>query len=133
VDHAIVVAGQPSRNRPTGRVILLVLLLAFPLLALLVLEQGRVIDAQRLLIWQLNSDSQQLHSMRVREMQNRARQAAPAPKAPSTDAQQQPGTQQQPEASPERKNRKRHESKQISPPPPQEYPVSRRVPARKSA
>jgi len=133
VDHTIVVAGQPSRNRPAGSVILVVLLLTFPLLALLVLEQGHVIDAQRLLIRQLNSDSQQLNSTRVREMQNRARQGPPAPKAPSTDAPQQPGAQQQPDASPERKNRKRDESKQISPPPPQEYPVSRRLPARKSA
>ena len=133
MEHTIVVAGQPFRNRPAGTVILVVLLLAFPLLALLVVEQGRVIDAQRLLIRELNGDSQQLHSMRVREMQNRARQAAPATKTPPADAQQQPGVKPQPEAAPERKNRKRHESKQISPPPPQEYPVSRRLPARKSA
>jgi len=133
VEQTIVVAEQPQRNRPTGQVILVLLLVTFPLLALLVLEQGRVIDAQRLLIQQLNSDSQQLNSMRVRDLQNRAKPATPPVTTPQADAQKQPGAQPQSGAAPERKSRKRHESKQAPPPPPQEYPGTRAVPVRKSA
>jgi hypothetical protein len=114
------------------------LLATLPLLALLVLEQGRVIDAQRLLIRQLNGDSQQLNSIRVREAQNHTKQGAPPAKPPQADtqqpgAQQQPGTQQRPGAAPEHKNRRRHDSKQDPPAPPQEYPGTRQVPVRKSA
>ena len=139
MEQTIVVAEQPQRNRPTGQVILAVLLVTFPLLALLVLEQGRVIDAQRLLIQQLTSDSQQLNSMRVHDLQNRAKPAAPSAKTPQADAQQQTGAQpqtgapQQSGAAPERKSRKRHQTQQAPPPPPQEYPGTRAVPVRKSA
>ena len=133
MEQTIVVAEQPSRNRPTGTVILVMLLVTLPLLALLVLEQGRVIDAQRLLIQQLTSDSQQLNSIRVRELQNRAKPAAPSAKTPQADTQPQTGAQPQSGAAPERKSRKRHESKQAPPPPPQEYPGTRAVPVRKSA
>jgi len=133
VEQTIVVAEQPQRNRPTGQVILAVLLVTFPLLALLVLEQGRVIDAQRLLIQQLTSDSQQLNSIRVRDLQNRAKPAAPPAKTPQADTQPQPGAQPQSGAAPQSKSRKRHESKQAPPPPPQEYPGTRPLPVRKSA
>ncbi len=126
MEQTIVVAGQPPRNRLTGQVILVVLLFTFPLLALLVLEQGRVIDAQRLLIQQLSSDTQQLNAIRMRELQNRAKPAAPPAKTPPADTQQQPG------AAPQRKNRKRHESQQAPPAPPQEYPGTRPVPVRKA-
>ena len=119
MEQTIFVAGQPPRNRLTGQVILVVLLFTFPLLALLVLEQGRVIDAQRLLIRQLSADSRELNSMRVRELQNRSKQAAPPAKTPPADTQQQPGTEQQPGAAPQPKNRKRHESKQAPSAPPQ--------------
>jgi len=132
VDQTIVVAGQPSRNRPVGTVIVVLLLVTFPLLALLVLEQGRVIDAQRLLIRQLNSDSQQLNAIRVRELQDRNKPGAPAAKNPPPDAQPQPGAQPQSGAAPQSKNPKRHESTQSTPAPPQEYPATRRVPVRKS-
>jgi len=133
VEQTIVVAEQPQRNRPTGQVILAVLLVTFPLLALLVLEQGRVIDAQRLLIQQLTSDSQQLNSIRVRELQNRAKPAAPSAKTPQADTQPQTGAQPQSGTAPEHKSRKRHESKQAPPAPPQEYPGTRPVPVRKAA
>jgi hypothetical protein len=132
VDQSIVVAGQPPRNRPSGTVIVVLLLVTFPLLALLVLQQGRVIDAQRVLIHQLNSDSQQLNAIRRRELQDRTRQAAPTAKNPPAGAQQQPGTQPQPGAAPQSKNRKHNESKQAPPAPPQEYPATRQVPVRKS-
>jgi len=139
VEQTIVVAERPERNRPTGQVILVLLLVTFPLLALLVLEQGRVIDAQRLLIQQLNSDSQQLNSIRVRDLQNRAKPAAPTAKTPQADTQQQPaappqtGAQPQPGAAPQAKNRKRRQTQQAPPTPPQEYPGTRPVPVRKSA
>ncbi len=132
MEQTIVVAEQPPRNRLTGHVILVVLLFIFPLLALLVLEQGRVIDAQRLLIQQLSSDSRQLNAFRMRELQNRAKQAAPPAKTPQADSQPQSGTQQQPGAAPQPKNRKRHESKQAPSAPPQEYPGTRPVPVRKA-
>jgi hypothetical protein len=132
VEQSISVAETPPRNRLTGHVILVVLLVAFPLLALLVLEQGRVIEAQRVLIQQLSSDSQQLNAIRMRELQNR-KQAAPPAKTPQADTQPQPGTQQQPHAAPPPKNRKRHESQQAPPAPPQEYPGTRPMPVRKSA
>ena len=125
MEQTVVEAAPPSRNRPHGRVILVVLLVTFPLLALLVREQSRVIDVQRVLIQQLAIDSEQLSAMRVRELQNRAKPAAPSSKTPPAD------TQQQPSPAPKRKNHKRHESKQ-DPAPPQEYPASRPVPARKS-
>jgi len=145
VEQTIVVAGQPQRNRPTGQVILVLLLVTFPLLALLVLEQGRVIDAQRLLIQQLSGDSQQLNSIRVRELQNRAKQATPPAPPPQADTQPQPGAQPQPGpqpqtgtqpqsgAAPERKSRKRRQTQQAPPLPPQEYPGTRPLPVRKSA
>jgi len=127
VEQAIVVAEKRSRNRLTGQVILVLLLFAFPLLALLVLEQGRVIDAQRLLIQQLSGDTKELNSIRARQLRDRAKPAAPSAKTPQADTQQQPG------AAPERKGRKRRESKQAAPPPPQEYPGTRQVPVRKAA
>ncbi|MGA9207489.1 MAG: hypothetical protein WB347_06795 [Terriglobales bacterium] len=139
MEQTIVVAEQPQRNRPTGQVILVVLLVTFPLMALLVLEQGRVIDAQRLLIQQLTSDSLQLNSIRVRDLKNRAKPAAPPAKTPQADpqpqagAQPQTGAQPQSGAAPQSKSRKRHQSKQAPPPPPQEYPGTRAVPVRKSA
>lgn len=140
VEQTIVVAEQPRRNRPTGQVILVLLLVAFPLLALLVFEQGRVIDAQRMLIQQLSVDSQELNSMRVRDLKNRAKQAAPpsdkAPQADKTqpaDSQAQTGAQPQAGATPQPKSRKRHQTQQTPPPPPQEYPGTRPVQVRKSA
>ena len=139
MEQTIVVAERPERNRPTGQVILVLLLVTFPLLALLVLEQGRVIDAQRLLIQQLNSDSLQLNSIRVRDLQNRAKPAAPTAKTPQADTQQQPaappqtGAQPQPGAAPQAKNHKRRQTQQAPPAPPQEYPGTRPVPVRKSA
>ena len=132
VDQTIVVAGQPSRNRPVGTVIVVMLLVTFPLLALLVVQQGRVIDVQRLLIQQLNNDSQQLNAIRARELRNRARQAAPAAKSPPADAQQQPDAQPQSGAAPQSKSRKRHGSTPAPAAPPQEYPATRPVPVRKS-
>ena len=131
MDQTIVIAGQPSRNRPVGTVIVVLLLVTFPLLALLVVEQGRVIDSQRLLIQQLNGDSQQLNAIHVRELQDRMKQADKAAKNPPTDAQQQPGAQPQSGAAPQSKDQKRHESTQ-APAPPQEYPATRPVPVRKS-
>jgi len=125
VEQTVVEAAPPSRNRSHGQVILVVLLVISPLLALLVREQSRVIEAQRLLIRQLAIDSDQLNAMRVHELQNRAKPAAPSSKTPPADAQQQPSP------APKRKNHKRHESKQ-EPVPPQEYPATRSVPARKS-
>ena len=127
LEQTMVVAGQPARNRHSGQVTLVVLLVSLPLLALLVLQQGRVIDAQKLLIRQLSNDSWQLNSIRVRELQDRARQAAPpaanSPDNPSPD-------KQQPGAAPERKKHKRHENKATRPAVPQEYPATRHVPVR---
>ena len=144
MEQTIVVAGQPRRNRITGQVILALLLFTFPLLALLVMEQGRVIDAQRLLIQQLSGDSQQLSSIRVRDLQNRAKQAAPAAKPPQAETQQpgaqpqsgappQAGAQPRSGAAPQSKNHKRRQTQEVAPPPPQEYPASRPMPVRKSA
>ena len=130
MEQTIVEAVQPSRNRPQGQVILVVLLIAFPLLALLVREQSRVIDTQRLLIQQLAIDSSQLNSLRVRELQNRAKPAAPSASAPSANAPS--AMTKATSATPERQPRKRHESKQEPTPGPQEYPGSRAVPVRKS-
>jgi transcriptional regulator of acetoin/glycerol metabolism len=133
VEESVVVAGRPPRNRLTGHVILAVLLFAFPLLVLLVVEQGRVIGAQRVLIQQLSSDSQQLSVMRMRE-QNRTRQAAPAAKLPQAETQQQPSAAPQAGATPEHKKRKRHRKQALPapPPPPQEYPATRSMPVRKA-
>ena len=128
MEQPIVEAAQASRNRPQGLVILLVLLVTFPLLALLVREQSRVIENQRLLIQQLSIDSQQLNSLRMRELHNRAKPAAPTAKVPPTDTQK-----PQPSAPAERKSPKRHQSKQNPTPGPQEYPGTRPLPVRKSA
>ena len=132
MDETIVIAGQPSRNRPVGTVIVVLLLVTFPLLALLVVEQGRVIDSQRLLIQQLNIDSQQLNAIHVRELQERMKQADKAAKHPPADAQSQPGAQPQSGAAPQSKDQKRHESTQAPSAPPQEYPATRPMPVRKS-
>jgi outer membrane biosynthesis protein TonB len=133
VEQTIVEAGQPSRNRPQGQVILVVLLFALPLMALLVREQSRVIDTQRVLIQQLAIDSSQLNSIRMRELQNRPKPAAPSANAPSANAPS-TDTQKPPSTTPEHKPRKRHESKQepTPTPGPQEYPANRAVPVRKS-
>jgi hypothetical protein len=69
-----------------GRMILLTLLITLPFLGLLIMEQGRVIDSQRLLIQQLVGDSLELNNMRVRDLNNN-RQAGQANKAlPQTPA-----------------------------------------------
>jgi hypothetical protein len=125
----MVATEQPSRNRLSGQVILVLLLVTFPLLALLVLQQGRVIDAQRLLILQLSGDSQQLNSIRIRELQNRGKQAAPPAMNSRSDTQPQSG--QQPGADPQQKNHKRREKKPAPPAAPQEYPGTRQAPIRK--
>jgi hypothetical protein len=132
LEQTIVVAEQPCRNRLNGQVIVVLLLVALPLLALLVFQQGRVIDAQRLLIRQLSSDSQQLNAFRVRELQNRTKQTHPPAKTPGTDLQQNQNSQQ-PGAAPEPKNRTRPQTKESLPHFPQEYPGARPLPVRKSA
>jgi len=124
MEQTISTTPERSRNRPQGQVILAVLLVTFPLLALLVREQSRVIDAQRLLIQQLAVDSEQLNSMRMRELASRAKPAVPAPSAPASD------TQKQTTPIPKPKSHKRPESKPNHTP--QEYPSSRPIPARSS-
>jgi hypothetical protein len=54
-----------------------VMLVAYLLLSLLILEQGRIIESQRTLIRELFSDSLQLNAMKVEKHQ--ADQQAPAP------------------------------------------------------
>jgi hypothetical protein len=112
------------RNRISSQVMALLLLTVFPLMSLLVVEQGRVIDSQRGLIRILNHDSQALNAIRLHEVQNRARQDASRSKN-SADGQQPPAT-----PAPEHKKSKRQESPK--PPAPQEYPALRQVPARKA-
>jgi hypothetical protein len=118
---------EPAQPRSKGTVILIVLLATFPLLALLVWQQGRVIDNQRVLIQQLFGDSQELNAMRIRERQNQSKPAAtvpdttakadhPAAAAPATPA------------APARKHTKRTQPEKPSAP--QEYPASRPVPTR---
>ncbi|MBV9087521.1 MAG: hypothetical protein JOY79_08560 [Acidobacteriaceae bacterium] len=90
-----------------GRMILLTLLITLPFLALLVMEQGRVIDSQRLLIQQLVGDSLELNSMKVRDMNNnrqaqqsskdKDKAAAQAPAGPQSRATQ-PGAAAKPKA-----------------------------------
>ena len=133
LEQTTIPAAEPSRKRFDGQVTVVSLLIALPLLALLVFEQGRVIDAQRLLIRQLSSDSQQLNAIRVQELQKRSGQAHAPAATPKADAPQQPRSGQQPSMTPEKKNPKRHQGRQASPPPPQEYPATRAVPVRKSA
>ena len=127
-----IVAEQPRRNRLNGQVIMVLLLVAVPLLALLIVQQGRVIDAQKLLIRQLSSDSQQLNAFRVRELQNRNKQGQrsagkPESNVPRAESSPQPG------AAPEQKNLNRPESKRSQPHFPQEYPGARPMPTKKSA
>jgi hypothetical protein len=86
----------PERPRSHGRLILLTLLVVFPFLALLVTEQGRVIDSQRLLIQQLVGDSLELNQMKARDLKNRALEAPPA--APQSRSNQQPGEASKPKA-----------------------------------
>ena len=133
MERITIAGGEPSRNRSNGQVTVILLLITLPLLALLVFQQGRVIDTQRVLIRQLNSDSQQLNAIRVQELQKRSNQTHPPAATPQADAPQQPRSGQQPSIAPERKNPKPRESKKAAPPPPQEYPATRAVPVRKSA
>lgn len=51
-----------------------IMLAAYLMLSLLVIEQARVIDSQRTLIRALFSDSLQLNDMRVREHQRQAQE-----------------------------------------------------------
>ena len=67
--HAVAVPKAPKVL--PGRMILLTLLITLPFLALLVMEQGRVIDSQRLLIQQLVGDSLELNNMKVRDLNNK--------------------------------------------------------------
>ena len=111
----------PRPRKIKARVLLAMLLVVFPVLVLLVREQGRVIDAQRLLIQQLFGDSQELNAMRVRDLNNRRPQAtpAPAPQAPADTPQAGAGTK------PERNKRQQDQARKPALPPAQEYPVSR--------
>jgi len=70
-----------------------VMLFTYILLSLLVLEQSRIIEAQRSLIRELFSDSLQLNAMRVEKHQTDQRSTppppapAPAPTAPEPEFQ----------------------------------------------
>ncbi len=86
----------PDRPLVQGRLILITLLAIFPFLALLVIEQSRVIEAQRGLIHQLVSDSMELNSIKAHAAKagnattvSPAAPATPAPReaAPSTKPQ----------------------------------------------
>lgn len=85
MDEAQAVAVPKAPKVLPGRMILLTLLVTLPFLALLVMEQGRVIDSQRLLIQQLVGDSLELNSMKVRDANNN-RQAQSNKAAPQTPA-----------------------------------------------
>jgi hypothetical protein len=126
VEERMVVAefAEPEQPRSNGLVILIVLLATFPLLALLVWQQGRVIDNQRVLIHQLFGDSQELNAIRVRDLQKRVKPAAPA--AEATTPADHPAAAAP--VAPERKHPKRAVTPK--PAPPQEYPASRPVPTR---
>lgn len=128
MEQTNIAAGEPSRNRSNGQVTVILLLIALPLLALLVVQQGRVIETQRILIRQLNSDSQQLNAIRMHELQNRSKHDH-ASAAPQADAPHQ--SQPSPAPTPEQKSPK-PQSKRAAPPPPQEYPATRVIPVRKS-
>ena len=85
MEEAQVIAVPKVPRIMPGRMILLTLLVTLPFLGLLVMEQGRVIDSQRLLIQQLVGDSLELNSMKVRDANNN-RQAQTNKSTPQTPA-----------------------------------------------
>lgn len=115
-----IVVAEPQRPPVQGRVILIVLLLAVPLLSALVLQQQRVIEAQRVLIRQLFGDTRELNAIRIRDQQNHAKQAAPATKPQA----------QAPAANPAPEKKERKQNRQEKPAFPQEYPAQRHIPVR---
>lgn len=110
---AIMHAGS-RRPRIQGRVLLASLLLIFPLLALLIFEQGRVINSQRMLIQQLSHDSMELGHMKMRESQQQNKNV---PSNQAQEAERNAAQQTQPpaEAKPPRKNRKQNDARRSAP------------------
>jgi hypothetical protein len=75
-----------------------VMLTAYLLLSLLIIEQGRTIDAQRTLIRKLFSDSLQLNALKVEKQQaQQLRQSAPEQQAPAAQRDPHPTHSAQPE------------------------------------
>ena len=114
MQSAIMHAGT-RRPRIQARVLLASLLLIFPMLALLIFEQGRVISSQRILIQQLAHDSMELGHMKMRqsEQQNKSTGAKPA-----QEAEQNAVPQEQPRANakPPRKGQKQDGVRRPVPP-----------------
>ncbi len=82
--EALPPVAAPERPLVQGRLILITLLAIFPFLALLVMEQSRVIEAQRALIRQLANDSMELNSLKMHATKSSATPVAPA--SPATPA-----------------------------------------------
>jgi hypothetical protein len=75
-----------------------VMLIAYFLLSLLIIEQGRTIEAQRTLIRKLFSDSLQLNALKVEKQQaQRLQQSAPAQQAPAPQPSSRPAHNAPPE------------------------------------
>src|SRR3954452_5923507 len=75
-----------------------VMLIAYFLLSLLIIEQGRTIEAQRTLIRKLFSDSLQLNALKVEKQQaQQLQQGAPEQQAPIADRDSRPAHNAQPE------------------------------------
>lgn len=93
---------EPKPKRSLLPVLVFLFVVSYGLLTMLVVEQGRTIQAQRSLLTQLLDDSFQLMKMKTREVEQKRHQAAaqakpggrPQTETPSTQAPQQEETRQ---------------------------------------
>lgn len=112
--QSAIMLARTRRPRIQARVLLASLLVIFPMLALLIFEQGRVISSQRMLIQQLAHDSLELGQMKMRqsEQQNKNSAAKQTQEAERNAAQPE---QPRAEAKPPRKERKQNDARRSVP------------------
>ena len=107
----------PKPKHTMLSVLIVLFLVSYGLLALLVVEQGRTIDAQRNLIRQLFSDSSQLTKMKGEALQKKR-----AEEQTHASQQAQASPQSAPQAAPRKEADKQHRSDKAVKPLPQRPP-----------
>ncbi len=75
---------EPKKKHSMLPVLVVLFLLSYGLMTMLIVEQGETIQAQRTLIQQLFTDSQELSAMKMKAL--REKRAAQRPQAPVTQA-----------------------------------------------
>jgi hypothetical protein len=116
LENAVVIEKPKHTLLP---VLVVLFLISYGLMAMLVVEQGRTIDAQKNLIRSLFDDSSQLSQMKGKEFQRQRAEAQAQAAAKAKSQAQDPSTQATPGNNATSKHRNDKLRKEIPPTPPQ--------------